>query len=226
MTDAIKVLDKGFVRLDSSMADDLSVVRAARVSLANQDAEPDEERDRGLINFLMANKHGTPFEHNALRFHVKCPIFVMREWIRHRIGSFNEWSGRYSVLEPDFYIPDYVRTQVGKPGAYSFEQMADDVAQETRDEIEESCKYAYRAYSAMLEWGVAKETARVVLPVNIYTQFYWTINARSLMNFLSLRTSEHAMFEIREYALRIEDLWAGVMPLTHAAFISNGKVAP
>ena len=222
----IKVLDKGFVRLDGSMADDLSVVRAARVSFAKE-AEEFGDDEAGLVRFLMTNKHGTPFEHNALRLHVKCPIFVMREWIRHRIGSFNEQSARYSVLDADFYIPDFIRHQVGKPGAYTFEPVEDEALRaEVQNEIEFACHASYNSYAAMLEWGIAKEVARVVLPVNIYTSFYWTVNARSLMNFLSLRTSPHAMFEIREYALRVEDIWAELMPVTHAAFIANGKVAP
>ena len=121
---AIPVLDHGFVRLDGCMADDLSVVNAARVSFA-QRSEQLDERDHGLIRFLMRERHGTPFEHNAFRFHVKLPIFVMREWARHRIGSFNEWSARYSQLDAEFYIPEPedVRTQVGKPGAYSFDPV-------------------------------------------------------------------------------------------------------
>src|SRR5581483_8682265 len=131
---AIPVLDHGFVRLDGAMADDLSVVNAARVSFAQQSEELGE-RDQGLIRFLMRERHGTPFEHNAFRYHVKLPIFVMREWARHRIGSFNEWSARYSQLEPEFYIPEPqdVRTQVGKPGSYSFDPVAPELAEHTRD---------------------------------------------------------------------------------------------
>ncbi len=123
-TRQIPVLDHGFVRLDNAMADDLSVVNAARVSFAQQVDEM-TSREEGLIRFLMRERHGTPFEHNAFRFHIKTPIFVCREWMRHRVGSFNEWSGRYSQLEPEFYIPaaEDVRTQVGKPGSYSFEQV-------------------------------------------------------------------------------------------------------
>src|SRR2546428_14145148 len=118
----VRVLDHGFVRLDDAMADDLSVVNGARVSFARRKEEMDD-KDRGLIRFLMRDRHGTPFEHNSFRFHIRTPIFVMREWIRHRVSSFNEESGRYHKLEEEFYVPSpgAVRSQVGKPGAYFFE---------------------------------------------------------------------------------------------------------
>jgi thymidylate synthase (FAD) len=122
----IRVLDHGFVRLDDAMADDLSVANGARVSFARRKNELDES-DEGLIRFLMRERHGTPFEHNAFRFHVRCPIFVAREWFRHRVGSFNEFSLRYAKATDDFYVPEPedVRSQVGKPGAYSFEPVSD-----------------------------------------------------------------------------------------------------
>ena len=223
----IRVLDHGFVRLDGCMADDLSVVNGARVSFA-QRAEEMTDRDAGLIRFLMRERHGSPFEHNAFRFHIKLPIFVMREWARHRIGSFNEWSGRYSQLEPEFYVPapEDVRSQIGKPGSYSFETVEPELAEHTREAQEAVFAEAYRTYEDLLERGVAKEIARNVLPVAIYTQFYWTVNARSLMNFLSLRNSETAQREIRRYAEAVEELFASRMPITHAAFVANERRAP
>ena len=129
----INVLDHGFVRLDDAMADDLSVVNGARVSFARHKTVM-EESDEGLIRFLMRDRHGSPFEHNAFRFHVRCPIFVAREWFRHRIGSFNEFSMRYAKATDDFYLPEAedVRSQVGKPGAYSFEPVSDELAEEAR----------------------------------------------------------------------------------------------
>src|SRR5438445_9866620 len=135
--DAIRVLDHGFVRLDGAMATDLSVVNGARVSFARHKDEMDAS-DEGLIRFLMRDRHGSPFEHNAFRFHVRCPIFVAREWFRHRIGSFNEFSMRYAKATEDFYVPEPedVRTQVGKPGAYTFEPVSDELAEETRRELE------------------------------------------------------------------------------------------
>jgi thymidylate synthase (FAD) len=226
-TDEIRVLDHGFVRLDGCMADDLSVVNGARVSFAQRSDEM-TDREAGLIRFLMRERHGSPFEHNAFRFHIKLPIFVMREWARHRIGSFNEWSGRYSQLEPEFYVPEPedVRTQVGKPGSYSFETVDAELAEHTRESQRAVFDEAYRTYEDLLERGVAKEIARNVLPVAIYTQFYWTVNARSLMNFLSLRNSETAQREIRRYAAAVEELFAATMPITHAAFVANDRRAP
>ncbi len=224
---AIPVLDHGFVRLDGCMADDLSVVNAARVSFA-QRSEQVGERDQGLIRFLMRERHGTPFEHNAFRFHVKLPIFVMREWARHRMGSFNEWSARYSQLDPEFYVPEPqdVRTQVGKPGSYSFDPVDQELADHTRETQIAVYEQAYAAYADLLERGVAKEVARNVLPVAIYTQFYWTVNARSLMNFLSLRNAVTAQREIRRYAAAVEELFADKMPITHSEFVANERRAP
>lgn len=223
----IPVLDKGFVRLDAAMADDLSVVNSARVSFAKR-SESMDDSGAALIGFLMKGRHGTPFEHNAMRFHVKAPIFVVREWQRHRIGSFNEWSGRYSKLEPEFYVPQLedVRSQVGKPGSYTFEPLDWRAAVLFSNSLSTVSHEAFKLYEEALAIGVAKEQARLFLPLNIYTQMYWTINARSLMNFLSLRNNEHAMFEIREYAKVIEDVWAELMPVTHATFIENERVAP
>jgi len=224
---AVPILDHGFVRLVGDMADDLSVVNAARVSFAQESAAMDE-REHGLVRFLMRERHGTPFEHNAFRFHIKCPIFVCREWQRHRIGSFNEWSARYSQLDAEFYVPDPqdVRTQVGKPGAYTFEPVDADLAEHTREAQLAQYQAAYATYLDLLERGVAKEIARNVLPVAIYTQFYWTVNARSLMNFVSLRNSETAQREIRRYAEAVEHFFAEKMPVTHAAFVANDRRAP
>src|SRR3954465_10066496 len=134
----IPVLDHGFVRLDEAMASDLSVVNAARVSFARR-KEAMDESDEGLIRFLMRDRHGTPFEHNAFRFHVRCPLFVAREWFRHRVGSFNEFSMRYAKATDDFYVPEPadVRRQVRKPGAYSFEPVSDELAESTREQLRE-----------------------------------------------------------------------------------------
>ena len=402
--DRIDVLDDGFVRLDGAMADDLSVVNAARVSFGVR-KEAMEERDEGLIRFLMRESHGTPFEHNAFRFHVRCPIFVAREWFRHRVGclagesrvafarptehvdevwsrriadlhaawtgadrdelanaplrvldegggsfttgriadvvasgvrpvydvaladgkqlamtadhrvltpggwrtlreavglvgdceravatravdllvngvaappapgrrglrllahpvpvervvyrgdeetfdlcvegpwhnfvangivvhnSFNELSGRYTELPEAFYVPapEDVRTQVGKPGAYTFETVPDDVGERSRGRMTDAYSAAYGTYRALLDDGVAKEVARAVLPVGIYTEFWWTLNARSIMHFLGLRNAETAQREIRRYAEAVEELFSTRMPVTHAAFVARGRLAP
>lgn len=220
-------MSESFVVLDNFMADDLSVVNAARVSFAKRKDAVDEV-DKSLINFLMRERHGTPFEHNAFRFHVKCPIFVAREWFRHRIGSFNEFSARYTQVPGEFYTPDPadVRTQVGKPGAYVFEPVDESLANETIEIMRGVNEKAYEAYLHLVSRGVAKEVARGVLPVSMMTQFYWTVNARSLMNFLSLRTHETAQLEIRRYADEVELYFKRAMPVTYDAWIKNGKVAP
>jgi len=411
----IPVLDHGFVRLDAVMADDLSVANAARVSFARR-KEVLDDADRGLIRFLMRDRHGTPFEHNSFRFHIRCPIFVAREWMRHRIGcltgdtvvtfvnadghaspqlartldelwamwavggqdgargvrdmnlrvldestneftvghiedildkgvqpvyrvtladgrqltmtenhrvltdggwktlgeavglvgaadgarmtkscrlvtngmtvyrdrdwtdlsapvrrgwkltghpvdvvsveylgmrqtydlcvagswknfvangvvvhnSFNEFSLRYAKATDDFYVPEAedVRSQVGKPGAYTFEPVSDELAEHTREELRKVYDVAYATYQGLLEQGVAREVARSVLPVGAYTEFYWTVNARSLMNFVSLRAAETAQREIRRYAEAVEQLFARHMPVTHEAFLANNRQAP
>ena len=209
------------------MASDLSVVNAARVSFARRKQEMESE-DEGLIGFLLRNRHGTPFEHNSFRFHVRCPIFVMREWIRHRWSSFNEFSMRYTRARDEFYVPalEDVRQQVGKPGSYSFEPVEPALAERARTEIEKANEASYAAYDRLIEAGVARELARTVLPVAAYTEFYWTVNARALMNFLSLRNAEAAQREIQRYAEVIEGLFAERMPLTHAAFVSAGRTPP
>ena len=223
----ISVLDHGFVRLDDSMASDLSVVNGARVSFARHKTEMDES-DEGLIRFLMRDRHGTPFEHNAFRFHVRAPLFVAREWFRHRVGSFNEFSMRYAKATDDFYVPEPedVRSQVGKPGAYSFEPVDPELAERTREELQALYDAAYSTYTRLVEEGVARELARLAMPMGAYTEFYWTVNARSLLNFISLRAAESAQREIRRYAEACERFFAEKMPVTHAAFVNSGRVAP
>lgn len=226
--DTIPVLDNyGFVRLDALMADDLSVVNSARVSFhTHRDAMG--EGDTGLINYLMKNRHGTPFEHNAFRFHVSAPLFIFREWQRHRIGSFNEWSARYSKLESNFYIPTYenIRVRVGKPGHYTYEAASSEVAMAFYQHLLRESHENYRYYDTALKEGIAPEQARFFLPVNIYSEMYWTVNARSLMNFLSLRDAPTAMWEIQQFAKAIKVFFQRAMPVTYAAFVENGRIAP
>jgi len=223
----IRLFEHGFVRLDDAMASDLSVANSARVSFAKR-KEVMDESDAGLIRFLMRDRHGTPFEHNAFRFHIRCPLFVAREWFRHRVGSFNEESARYHQLEGDFYVPaaEDVRSQIGKPGAYSFEPVDAETAEGVRADLGAHYDQAYRLYHELIERGLAKELARCVLPMGTFTQFYWTVNARSLMNFLSLRAADAAQLEIRRYAEALEGFFAELMPVTYEAFVANGRVAP
>jgi thymidylate synthase (FAD) len=222
----VPVLDKGFIALDGAFASDLAVVNAARVSF-NSLSEEMTARDEGLIGFLMSNRHGSPFEHGYFRFLIKAPLAVVREHHRHRAGhSYNEWSGRYSQIEAEFYVPDFVRAQIGKPGAYTFEAVDDDTRETAREIIEQNGAEAFAEYERLLEAGVAKEVARLVLPLSTYTKYYWSCNPRSLMHFCSLRNHPDAQYEIRQYAAAAEDSLAEHMPVTHAAFIANDRTAP
>lgn len=230
------------VELVRSSARDSDVLFAARVStqgeqtLESAAAGADAtDRDKGLINYLMRDRHGSPFEHNSMTFYVQAPIFVFREFMRHRIASYNEESGRYKELSPVFYVPAPERNlvQIGKTGHYEFipgsaEQVAL-VEQETRT----TSQQAYESYKRMLEAGVAREVARIVLPLNIYSSMYVTMNSRALMNFLSLRTKREGTHfpsfpqrEIEMCAEKMEDFWAELMPFTYEAFNKNGRVAP
>ncbi len=212
-----KVLDKGFVRLIDMMGNDLSAVRSARVSYGKELTTP--EKDRKLIEYLMKHGHETPFEHIVFTFHVKCPIFVARQWFRHRIASYNEISGRYTELKDEFYIPDKIRIPDEKDKQKSKPNDGRINEEEAKKLMIESFESSYRTYQKLLEMGLAREMARIVLPLSIYTEFYWTVNARSLMNFLNLRADSHAQWEIQQYALAIASIFKEKCPWTFNAFL-------
>jgi len=228
------------VELVRHSAQDSDVLWAARVSTAGEqsleEAHKDPERSKGLINYLMRDRHGTPFEHNSMTFLVSAPIFVFREFHRHRSGwSYNEESGRYRRLQPVFYVPGARRklVQQGRPGKYEFVAGTAEQHDTVVTVMEESYRQSYAAYQRMLEAGVAREVARAVLPVGLFSSMYATCNARSLMHFLSLRTKDERATvpsfpqrEIEMVAERMEQRWAELMPLTHAAFNAHGRVAP
>ena len=227
------------VELVRANASDADVVFAARVSTVGEqtleDGDADPQRSAGLINYLMRDRHGSPFEHNSMTFFVKAPIFVWREHMRHRIASYNEESARYRELLPVFYVPSHERplVQSGKPGAYEFHPGTPAQSELVERTIQESCTAAYSGYLEMLEAGVAREVARMVLPVTIYSSAYVTMNARALMNFLSLRRKvegshfvSYPQREIEMVAEVYEDHFAQLMPLTHSAFNEHGRVAP
>jgi thymidylate synthase (FAD) len=227
------------VELIKAAASDADVVWAARVSTKGEqsldDVTTDSDRSAGLINYLMRDRHGSPFEHSSMTFFVQGPIFMWREHFRHRIASYNEESGRYKVLEPVFYTPSPERKliQIGKAGAYEFVDGTKEQFDIVTEETKIACETAYAAYQKMLDAGVAREVARIVLTVNIYSSAYVTMNARALMNFLSLRKkSDDSTFpsypqrEIELVAERYEAEFAKLMPLTHASFVANGRVAP
>jgi thymidylate synthase (FAD) len=214
---------------------DAKICQAARVSTLGSAAAGSGEA-RGLINYLMKNRHGSPFEHGQLSFLIEAPIFVAREFMRHRAGwSYNETSGRYKELDPLFYIPGRYRplVQQGKPGEYEFVQGNDEQYLSAEHSMSVVYNAAYSHYQQMLRAGIAREVARNVLPVGLFTSFYATANPRSLMHFLSLRTkTEDATFksfpqeEIERVALDMEVAFAEHFPLTYEAFVDNGRVAP
>jgi thymidylate synthase (FAD) len=227
------------VELVRSAARDADVLFAARVSTQGEQTldhiGDDPSRSKGLINYLMRDRHGSPFEHNSMTFYVQAPIFVFREFMRHRIASYNEESGRYRELRPVFYVPGRERhlIQEGKPGAYVFVPGTDEQHAVVDTATREACSQAYAAYQNMLAAGIAREVARGVLPVATYSSMYVTMNARSLMNFLSLRTKrEDSSFpsypqrEIEMVAEKMEACWAELMPLTYETFNANGRVSP
>jgi thymidylate synthase (FAD) len=228
------------VELVKHVASDADVLFAARVSTKGEssldDVNADASRSQGLINYLMRDRHGTPFEHNSMTFFVSAPIFVFREFMRHRIGfSYNEESGRYRQLEPVFYVPgpDRLLVQEGKPGRYFFTAGSAEQHKIAEEATKSACAQAYAAYLEMLAAGIAREVARGVLPVATYSSMYVTCNARSLMALLSLRTKhEDSTFpsfpqrEIEMVAEKMEAEWAALMPLTHAAFEQHGRVSP
>lgn len=186
------------------------------------------ERDAGLVNYLMKFRHGTPFEFVQFHFHIVTSIAVAREWMRHRIGSYNERSTRYVEMGKNFYVPEpeAVRCQVGKPGHYTFEQAPPDVVLSATGTIEDAYSDAYSAYLRLLDLGVAKELARNVLPLGTETGFYWSVNLRSLFNFLSLRTAPDALLEIRMEAQEVEKLAYQIAPISMTAWNANGRLAP
>ena len=227
-------LDDVKVELVGSNATDEMVVAAARVS--TQGAEAMAAEHAGLINFLLRERHGSPFEHNLFTFKVSAPIFVWREHMRHRVGfSYNEESGRYRELDPVFYIPaaDRPLVQVGKPGHYEFEAGSDDLHWLVEDEIKHTSARAFNSYKIMLNLGIAREVARMVLPLNIYSTAFVSCNARSLMHFLGLRTKvegshfpSYPQREIEMVAEKYEEIFSVLMPLTYEAFNKHGRVAP
>jgi thymidylate synthase (FAD) len=239
MSEDIQFRDDVSVELVKSSASDADVIWAARVSTAGdkslEDVGADPAKSEGLINYLARERHGSPFEHTSMTFFISAPIFVFREFMRHRIASYNEESGRYRELRPVFYVPSKDRklVQVGKPGAYSFVEGTAEQHQMTVDAIKETCTLAYQNYQKLLTAGVAREVARAVLPVTLYSSMYVTMNARALMNFLSLRTAREGSHfpsypqrEIEMVAEKMEAEFAKLMPITYGAFQKSGRIAP
>lgn len=214
----IKVLDHGHVRLVDTMGDDSAVVQAARVSYGAGTKSVSE--DRGLIRYLLKHQHTTPFEMCEIKLHCKMPLFVARQWVRHRTASINEMSARYSILPGEFYVPkvDQLQYQDTNNAQGRSGEMSNDDAGFTLDTILQQNKNAYEAYERLLTVGTARELARMVLPTNIYTEWYWKVDVHNLMNFLRLRADSHAQYEIRVYAEAICKIFKSWMPITYEAF--------
>lgn len=214
----IKVLDKGFVRLVDYMGGDERIVQAARVSYGS--GTKTFRQDRGLIHYLLRNRHTSPFEQVQLTFHTKMPIFVARQWVRHRTARLNEISGRYSIMKDEFYVPgpDQVCAQSesnkqGRGGSLPLEEAQPIIEAMEREQAE-----AYRAYTALIEKGVARELARANLPLALYTEWYWQIDLHNLFHFLHLRSDAHAQYEIRVFAEALGRCAKAVAPIAYEAF--------
>ncbi|RKX25082.1 MAG: FAD-dependent thymidylate synthase [Candidatus Zixiibacteriota bacterium] len=215
-----KILDHGFIRLVDYMGDDSAIVEAARVSYGKGTKKVSE--DRGLIRYLMRHNHTSPFEMVEFKFHVKLPIFVARQWIRHRTANVNEYSGRYSVMKEEFYLPQLedIRYQstVNKQGRSS-EEVPDEMKQRLLEILKRSQADAYSHYNQFVEDGLARELARINLPLSLYTEWYWKIDLHNLFHFLSLRMDSHAQQEIRVYAETMSGIVKTVCPVAYEAFV-------
>ena len=229
--EALPVLDHGFVRVIDYMGDDGAIVQAARVSYGRGTRRVSE--DRGLINYLMRHRHTTPFEMCEIKYHVKLPIFVARQWIRHRTANVNEYSARYSILDKEFYIPapEHLAAQSAANRQGRDRCIEGDAARRVLDLLRDNAERAYAGYAELLNedasgaprdpsWpGLARELARMNLSLNFYTQWYWKTDLHNLLHFLSLRADPHAQYEIRAYAETMLETVKRWVPLAHAAFL-------
>lgn len=220
MTD---VLDHGFVRLVDSMGDDSSVVQAARVSTGKGTKTPSE--DAKLIRYLMRNRHTTPFEMVMFKFHVSLPIVVARQWVRHRMASYNEFSGRYSILPETFYYPsaEQVKGQNNKNKQGSDGDVSAADVSWYLEALQHWAKDGYTQYKEALRRGISKERARFFVSNTVYTQWYWKVDLKNLLDFLRLRSDDHAQWEIQQYANALLDLIQPIVPVTVAAWEEYGR---
>lgn len=220
-----KVLDHGFVRVIDYMGTDSSIVQAARVSYG--DGTKTVNQDVGLINYLLRHKHTTPFEMCEIKFHVKMPIFVARQWARHRTANVNEISARYSVIKDEFYVPeiDQVCEQSKGNKQGRDKPLSQDIANNIQEKIREHGENSFATYDDFLSNNMARELARGVLPQSTYTEMYWKIDLHNLLHFLSLRADIHAQEEIRVYALQMLEIVKKWVPLAYNAFVNYRQKA-
>ena len=213
------VLDHGFVRLVDYLGSDQRIVQSARVSYG--EGTKSYRQDKGLINYLLRNDHTSPFEQVVFTFHVKMPIFVARQWTRHRTARMNEISGRYSVMKDEVYIPDdsniALQSEDNKQGRKN-EPVSKEIADQVKAIMNEDSKRAFENYGRLLDMGIAREIARIDLPLSLYTEFYWQIDLHNLFHFLALRLDAHAQYEIREYGKVMLEIVRAVCPLATEAF--------
>lgn len=230
----IPVLDHGFVRVIDYMGDDTSIVQAARVSYGRGTKQ--SLQDKGLINYLMRHRHTTPFEMCDIKFHIKLPIFIARQWIRHRTASVNEYSARYSILSNEFYVPEKInlcaQSTINKQGRRD-DELPDYVANKVLSIIKEDSEKCYKHYVEMMNEdskgniidensvGITRELARINLTLNHYTEWYWKINLHNLLHFLALRADPHAQYEIRVYAQAMLDVVKAWVPYAYEAFAEH-----
>ena len=213
------VLDKGFVRLVDYLGSDQRIVQSARVSYG--DGTKTVSQDSALIDYLLRHQHTSPFEQVVLTFHVKMPIFVARQWVRHRMGRMNEISGRYSIMKDEFYVPaleDISPQSTDNKQGRATEAMPADAAQKIQNKFIASQERSYEEYSGLIEEGLAREVARINLPLSLYTEFYWEMDLHNLFHFLRLRLDSHAQYEIREYAKVLLELTRKVAPVACKSF--------
>ncbi|WP_041401773.1 FAD-dependent thymidylate synthase [Salinispira pacifica] len=215
----LPVLDKGFVRLVDYLGSDDRIVQAARVSYGP--GTKSFRQDKGLIDYLLRNDHTSPFEQVILTFHTKMPVFVARQWVRHRTARLNEISGRYSVMKDEFYIPEgqniALQSSDNKQGRME-DAVDPELQEEIRRELEDQQSAAYKAYTRLIDRGLARELARINLPLSMYTEWYWQIDLHNLFHFLRLRLDAHAQYEIRMYAERMLEAAEAVAPMAVESF--------
>lgn len=213
------VLDHGFVRLVDYLGSDQRIVQSARVSYG--EGTKTYRQDKGLINYLLRNDHTSPFEQVVFTFHLKMPIFVARQWVRHRTARMNEISGRYSVMKDECYIPSdaniALQSEDNKQGRKN-EPVDAETAAKVKEIMAEDQKRVFENYHALLDMGIAREISRIDLPLSLYTEFYWQIDLHNLFHFLALRLDGHAQFEIREYAKVLIEMVRAVCPIAAEAF--------
>ena len=226
----IEVLDHGFIRVIDYMGDDSSIVQSARVSYGKGTKKI--SNDKGLIKYLMRHRHSTPFEMCEIKFHIKLPIFIARQWIRHRTANVNEYSARYSILDKEFYIPsaENLAAQSAINNQGRGDALTDDEASNVIQILKKDAEQTYSNYETLLnessegniidesKSGIARELARMNLTLNTYTQWYWKIDLNNLLHFLALRADDHAQYEIRVYADAMLDIVKKCAPLTYEAF--------